>query len=102
MSLKPDDTIRVVAAIDSLAQTGPSLGRPLVDTIKMSRHPRMKELRPATSLRILFAFDQRRAAILLIGGDKRGQWSDWYRVMVPLADALYDDHLETLRRDGLL
>jgi Phage derived protein Gp49-like (DUF891) len=49
--------------------------------------------------RILFAFDPRRIAILLIGGDRSGQWEEWYRRMIPLADRLYDEHLETLRQE---
>lgn len=79
------------------------LGRPLVDTIASSRHANMKELRPlATDIRILFAFDPRRMAILLLGGDKSGQWERWYKVNVPIADALYDEHIEALRKEGLL
>lgn len=63
----------------------------------------MKELRPRRgSVRILFAFDPRRMAILLIGGDKTGRWQAWYREMIPIADDLYDTHLETLRREGLI
>jgi hypothetical protein len=50
----------------------------------------------------LFACDPRRIAILLIGGDKRHRWREWYEVMIPVADRLYDEHLETLRREGLL
>lgn len=50
---------------------------------------------------VLYAFDPRRSAILLIGGDKTGQ-GRWYEEYVPIADALYDEHLETLRREGLL
>lgn len=53
----------------------------------------MKELRPARAIRVLFAFDPRRVAILLIGGDKRGSWNRWYDEMVPVADGLYDEHL---------
>jgi hypothetical protein len=63
----------------------------------------MKELRPpAGNIRILFAFDPRRMAILLIGGDKTGRWQEWYQEMIPVADRLYDEHLEELRREGLL
>jgi hypothetical protein len=94
--------VRVDAAVERLAEAGPALGRPLVDTLKTSRHPHMKELRPTASLRILFAFDPRRTAILLLGGDKRGQWSEWYQLMVPRADALYDEHLKALHEEGLL
>jgi hypothetical protein len=49
---------------------------------------------------VLFAFDPRRRAILLIGGDKRDRWIDWYEEMVPLADELFDKHLEQLRQEG--
>jgi hypothetical protein len=60
----------------------------------------MKELRPlGGDLRILFAFDPKRTAILLIGGDKSGRWNQWYAEMVPLADQLYDEHLADLARE---
>src|SRR5207244_1036473 len=75
--------------------------RPHVDTIRNSGHPNMKELlvQPAgRPYRILFAFDPRRSAILLIGGDKTGR-DRWYEEYVPRADRLYDQHLETLRRE---
>jgi hypothetical protein len=52
----------------------------------------MKELRVGT-IRILFAFDPRRIAILLIGGDKRNKWNQWYDEFIPIADDLYDEHL---------
>jgi hypothetical protein len=85
----------------SLEEHGPALGRPLVDTIGRSRHPNMKELiPPAGNIRILFAFDPRRSAILLIGGDKTGEWNRWYERMIPVADRLYDEHLGALRREG--
>lgn len=90
-------------AVNLLGERGPSLGRPAVDTIAGSRYPNMKELRPFSgSVRILFAFDPRRMAILLLGGDKRDRWDEWYETMVPLADRLYDEHLRTLRREGRL
>lgn len=82
---------------------GPGLGRPLVDRIAGSRHTNMKELRPLRgNVRILFVFDPRRMAILLIGGDKTNRWKDWYDAMIPVADRLYDEHLRTLRDEGLL
>lgn len=64
----------------------------------------MKELRSqhqGRPLRTLFAFDPRRRAILLIGGDKTGD-DRFYMRMIPLADDLYDEHLETLRKEGLI
>lgn len=95
----------LVAAVEYLELHGPGLGRPFVDIVKGSRHANMKELRPpgpAGSIRILFAFDPRRTAILLIGGDKRDQWTEWYAEMIPLADDLYDTYLEEIRREGLI
>ena len=68
----------VAAAVEYLAEHGPMLGRPFVETIAGSRHPNLKELRPrGGNLRILFAFDPRRMAIMLIGGDKSGDWNAW-------------------------
>ena len=90
-------------AISVLSAEGPSLGRPLVGSIKGSRHANMKELRPGNrSLRILFAFDPRRTAILLLGGDTTHIWRTWYEHWIPIADQLYDDYLAELRREGEL
>jgi hypothetical protein len=98
-----DEQYSVVAAVDLLEESGPRLGRPLVDTIKGSRHPSMKELRPVGgNVRVLFAFDPRRMAILLIGGDKTNRWTTWYEKMIPTADRLYDEHPRTPKEEGLL
>ena len=100
--LDSDSFDQVTAAIKLLAEHGPTLGRPLVDTISGSRHRNMKELRPGSSgdseLRILFAFDPVRRAILLIGGDKSGNWARWYQREIPMADRLLDEHIQALRR----
>jgi hypothetical protein len=54
----------------------------------------MKELRSTGGhVRILFAFDPARQAILLLGGDKTGNWKGWYQENIPQADELYDKHL---------
>ena len=87
------------AAVRLLEQRGPGLGRPLVDSIEGSRHANMKELRAGT-LRVLFAFDPRRTAILLIGGDKRDHWQEFYERTIPLADDLFDEHLAALESEG--
>lgn len=79
----------VAAAIDMLEQSGPTLGRPLVDRIKGSRHHNMKELRVKTT-RISFVFDPQQSAVLVVAGDKAGQWSSWYRQNIPIADRRYD------------
>jgi len=99
-SLDDDSRAQVVAAIELLADRGPQLGRPIVDTVSSSRHRNMKELRPGSSgrseLRVLFAFDPERSAIMLIAGDKAGNWKRWYKKSIPLADELFDDHLRRL------
>ncbi len=101
-TLDVDEQERIRSAIEILEEAGPGLGRPLVDSLKGSRHAHMKELRPpGDHLRVLFAFDPRRMAILLIGGDKTNRWKEWYEEAIPEADALYDEHLDELRVDEL-
>jgi hypothetical protein len=91
----------VIAAIELLGEIGPQLGRPLVDTVVGSRHKNMKELRPGSAgrseLRVLFAFDPERQAILLVAGDKAGNWTKWYRTNIPIADDRFDAHVEKLK-----
>jgi hypothetical protein len=77
-----------------LIKRGPGLRRPFGGTIDRSTYPNMKELIPVGSnIRILFAFDPRRTAILLIAGDKTNRWKDFYEEMIPIADDLYRGHL---------
>lgn len=94
------DAEALLAAVRVLRDLGPTLGRPLVDTIKGSRHSNMKELRPGSTgrseIRLLFAFDPTRQAILLVGGDKSNNWRGWYDTNIPLADSRYDEHLTQL------
>ena len=87
--LTADQQESVTDRVDLLAERGPDLGRPVVERIHTSRHHNMKELRAARdgALRVLFMFDPRRQVILLVGGDKSGQWNAWYERAVPLADA---------------
>jgi hypothetical protein len=93
----------IIASVEHLDPHEPGLGRPLVDTIRGSRHANMKELRPAAGgIRVLFAFDQRRMAILLIGGDKSGRWREWYQETIPVANDLYDEYLRILSEEGLI
>jgi hypothetical protein len=87
------------SAVSLLREFGPSLGRPYVGKIVGSKIKHMKELRPVSNsyghFRVLFAFDPDRKAILLIAGDKTGQWKKWYKKHIPLAEALYEEHLES-------
>lgn len=78
-------------------EEGPALGRPLVDTIAGSKLPNLKELRPGsaggTEVRLLFIFDPQRRAVFLVGGDKAGKWSEWYKAAIPQAELAYAEHL---------
>lgn len=102
LSLNDDDYDLIIAALEILQDEGPMLGRHLVDTIKGSRHKNMKELRPGSAdrseIRILFAFDPKRRAILLVAGDKSRNWVRWCKRHIPVADQRFDDHLNALRR----
>lgn len=93
----------VSAVVGVLEAKGPALRRPYVGSIVLSRHPNMKELivqHAGRPFRVLFAFDPRRHAILLIGGDKTGN-SRWYEEFVPRADDIYDQHLDELKKNRL-
>lgn len=94
----------VIAAFGLLARVGPGLGRPMVDSVAGSRHKGMKELRPGSSgrseIRILFIFDPTRNAVMLLAGDKHGEWSKWYSKQIPVADERYDRYLRTMARGG--
>jgi len=90
----------VEAAINILELEGLTLGRPLADRVKHSSYHNMKELRPgsagSTEIRILYAFDPIRRAVLLVAGDKAGNWDQWYRDNIPVADRRYKEHRERL------
>ncbi len=103
-TLTEREQIDLVATVGLLEQLGPQLSRPYADTVKGSKHLNMKELRTQSSgrpLRTLYAFDPQRRAILLIGGDKTGD-SRFYEKMIPLADHLYDEHIQELKNEGLI
>jgi hypothetical protein len=97
MGLERRDANRIASAIDQLEQRGPGLGRPYVDSVKGSGFHNMKELRSRGGhLRALFAFDPRRAAIVLVGGDKTNNWRGWYARNIARADQLYARHLKEI------
>jgi|SRR5437762_2930168 len=100
-TLSEDEQIILAAKVELLQNHGPALPRPHSDVIVTSRHSNMKELRGKTDrsvLRVLHAFDPRRTAILLIGGDKSGN-ARWYEHFVPIADRLFDAHLAALKKE---
>jgi len=93
----------VNAKVILLQRMGPALRRPHSDVVKSSKHPNMKELivqHAGRPYRVLYAFDPRRCAILLVGGNKTGD-DAWYEKFVSRADKLYDEHLSTLKQEGL-
>ena len=103
-TLDDDEQASVDAYVGLLEEKGPNLPFPYSSGIHGSRHGHMRELRVqhrGDPYRLLYAFDPRRVAILLIGGNKAGD-DDWYEKFVPWADGLYDEHLETLKKEGLL
>ena len=99
-SLSETEQGRVDARVQLLMERGPNLPFPFSSQIKTSRFPEMRELRAQAGgdpLRILYAFDPRRTALLLLGGDKTGD-ERWYEVNVPIADRLFEQHLKGIER----
>ena len=97
-ALNTKDQERVVASVMLLETFGPNLGFPHSSQIKGSRVSGMRELRVQSRgkpLRVLYAFDPRRTAILLIGGDKRVS-ERWYTKMILIAERIYEEYLKEL------
>lgn len=97
-ALNAEEQDSVTWSVNLLQLRGPALGRPHVDSIQGSRHANMKELRVqhrGRPWRVLFAFDPRRMAYLILAGDKTGDLR-WYEVNVPRADDIYDRHLQEI------
>jgi hypothetical protein len=91
-------------SVRHLIEFGPALGFPHSSKVTSSRYPQMRELRTQSAgrpLRTLYAFNPLRTAVLLIGGDKTGD-DRWYDKFVPLADRLFEEHLNELKREGKL
>ena len=97
-SLEDGQADALDARVELLRDFGPALGRPTVDRVAGSKLAKLKELRVRADgdLRVLFAFDSRRRAVLLIGGDKTGKWDSWYRESIPIAESLLRHHEEKL------
>jgi hypothetical protein len=94
----------IAAVVTQLEARGPQLPFPYSSGIEGSQHGHMRELRVQSGgdpLRVFYAFDPRRSAILLIGGNKAGD-NRFYERMIPLADRLYAQHFDEIRREGLI
>lgn len=101
-ALAASERSRIDAHVRNLQRLGPNLPFPLSSGLHSSRHSHMRELRVQSKgkpYRVIYAFDPRRVAILLIGGLKTTE-KRFYDRMIPLADALYDEHLASLEEDG--
>ncbi len=94
------EQVDIAAVVELLEQAGPQLPFPYSSGINGSKHSHMRELRvqhEGRPYRVLYAFDPRRMAILLLGGDKTGN-DEWYEQNVPIADRLYDEHVQLLKK----
>ena len=91
-TLDGEQRAKVQGAIAHVATGGPTQGRPHVDVIHGSKLHKLKEARVSHSVRLLFAFDSRGNAVMLLGGDKAGKWNRWYPRKIERAERLYADH----------
>jgi len=103
-TLSESEQDSVAVTVTLLEHRGPTLPFPHSSAIENSKHSHMRELRiqhAGDPYRVLYAFDPRRSAILLIGGNKVGN-DRWYETNIPIADKLYDEHLQQLKKEGLI
>ncbi len=103
-TLTENEQIDITASVGLLEECGPNLRHPYSSGINGSAYTHMRELRiqhAGQPYRVLYAFDPRRTAILLIGGNKTGD-DRWYEKYVPIADDLYKQHIATLKKEGLI
>ncbi len=99
--LDEEERIDIDAVVGILEEKGPHLPYPYSSDVKGTRYGSIRELRiqhKGKPYRILYAFDPRRTAILLIGGRKAGGHR-WYENYVPLAERIYEKHLKTLKNE---
>ncbi len=103
-SLDEGEQMSVAVGVTLIEDLGPTLKFPYCSGVSSSRHSHMRELRiqhQGEPYRVLYAFDPRRTAILLLGGSKVGD-ERWYETNVPKADTIYDRYIEELRKEGLI
>ena len=99
LTSKEQDSVTLV--VDMLEAAGPLLKFPYSSGIQGSEFSHMRELRiqhEGRPYRVLYAFDPRRSALLLLGGDKTGD-DRWYETNVPVADRLFERHLRTIEKE---
>ncbi|MGV3605952.1 MAG: type II toxin-antitoxin system RelE/ParE family toxin [Planctomycetaceae bacterium] len=102
VELSEEGQAELIAKVELLKVLGPRLSRPHADTLNGSKHANMKELRVDTArevIRVAFAFDPTRSAILLVAGNKTGMSQKlFYKQLILKADELFDEHLLAIRR----
>ncbi|MBW4507768.1 MAG: type II toxin-antitoxin system RelE/ParE family toxin [Scytonematopsis contorta HA4267-MV1] len=104
VTLNEETQASINPVVEQLQMKGPNLPFPYSSGVKTSRHQHMRELRVqhrGDPYRILYAFDPRRVAVLLLGGSKVGN-DRWYEENVPKADKLYDELIKELKEEGLI
>lgn len=92
--------IKILGHLDLLEERGPLLGRPYVDTLKGSKIKNLKELRvqhKTEPIRILFAFDPKQQAVIILGGSKQAD-KRWYDTNIPIAERMFFEYLEKRRK----
>ena len=100
-TLNEEEQKRISFSVNLLREFGTSLSFPHCTEIKQSKHNNMRELRSQYNgrpYRTFYAFDPRRVAVLLIGGDKTGD-DRFYLTMIPKADKIYDDYLQEIKEE---
>jgi hypothetical protein len=98
--LNAERRAKVSAVIDYVVAGGPTLGSPHVEKIQRTNLHRLKEVRVDRGIRVLFAFDSHRDAVMLVGGDKTAKWNDWYDPNIKLAERLYADHERSIGKES--
>ena len=99
--LDEEDQIDIDAVVGLLEEKGPHLPYPYSSDLKGSKYGTLRELRiqhKGKPYRIIYAFDPRRMAILLVGGRKSGG-KRWYNKYLPLAERVYEEHLKNLEKE---
>ena len=100
-TLTDEEKFKITAIIEILEERGTNLGQPYSSEIKGADFTHMRELKiqyKGKPYRVLYAFDPRRIAILLIGGNKGGD-NLWYKTFIPIADKLYREHLDEISKE---
>ena len=100
-TLNEEEEDAITFSVKLLLNEGPSLTFPHSTDVRKSKHNAMRELRSQCKghpLRTFYAFDPRRTAILLIGGDKTGD-KRFYDKMIPKADKIYDQYLKEIQEE---